>query len=134
MNNLYEKKNIQKLEEDAKTRLRNYCHRFCMINLETLRSKEEIKNLNAKGLDSFDDNNDDRSKFVKLHKRFIDNANDHLICRTCVNNINLRDKEKKDSQGQMELKCNICNEKHYVSNKIWNTLCKSKDGGCCTKY
>lgn len=135
LESLFDKSTVLKYQEDAKTRLKSYCMRYCLIGLENLRSKNDIKLMMSYGKLESDE---ERERLMNLYGTQLDCGYDHIICKECAKKINegRKNNPNKDNfgGGVIKLNCNVCSEVHTIPDKVWFGLCKNKDGGCCSIF
>lgn len=125
---IFDKNSLQKFQKDVNIRLQSYCQRFCMNNLESLRSKNDIRLNQNYGFE----NGNDYEKLIRIPGTYLNCGFDHLLCKQCSKQINEDIYKKFEKNENIEIKCNICNDKHVMQRKVWNSLLKIKDdGGCC---
>ena len=107
-------------------RLKNYAQRFCFHKLEQLRTKQQLKIIQQNSIE------EEERDLVKFPARLLSASVDHILCRKCVGDLFSELKSKNLlPDSNVDLKCNICNEKHKIVYKKFCTLIKNKDGGCC---
>jgi hypothetical protein len=139
-------RNFENENEEAITRMRNYCNNICFNCLKKFENENNIEVEHNKKKNIIKLNviiNKHCLKEAKKNKNKINNQNyepefengidyndtHHCLCVQCYKKIKIKRIKKISEENFKVVECNICGVNHLISEKEWNKVIKSDV--CC---